>query len=226
VAWAFRPCEELGGDLLNLFPVGDGHLGLYLLDVSGHGVPASLLAVAVGHALNPHGDPAGLRRPAEVVRRVNERLCGDRAEQFVTLFYGVLDQDTCTLTYANAGHPGPILLSPGADPAVLTEGGLMAGVTAEAEYRAAEVRLRSGDRLWVYSDGLPEAMNPAGEPFGPTRLSAAFRDAGVKLSDAVRAVLGVVERWTGSGGPQDDVSVVALEVGETAGGEEHADSRD
>ena len=65
----------MGGDLLNLFPIGDGHLGLYLLDVSGHGVPASLLAVAVGHALNPHGDPSGLRRPADVVRRVNERLC-------------------------------------------------------------------------------------------------------------------------------------------------------
>ncbi len=78
VAWAFRPCEELGGDLLNLFPIGDGHLGLYLLDVSGHGVPASLLAVAVGHALNPHGDQAGLRQPAEVLRRVNARLCGDR----------------------------------------------------------------------------------------------------------------------------------------------------
>jgi sigma-B regulation protein RsbU (phosphoserine phosphatase) len=226
VAWAFRPCEELGGDLLNLFPIGDGHLGAYLLDVSGHGVPASLLAVAVGHALNPHGDPVGLRRPAEVVRRVNERLCGDRTEQLVTLFYGVLDLDTCTLTYANAGHPRPVLLSPGAEPAVLTEGGLMAGVTAEAEYRPAEVRLRPGDRLWVYSDGLPEAMSPAGELFGPARLAAAFRHAGVKLSDAIRVVLGVVEGWTGPGGPRDDVSVVALEVGETAGGEGHADTRD
>src|SRR5947207_237232 len=116
VAWAFRPCEELGGDLLNMFPIGDGHLGLYLLDVSGHGVPASLLAVAVGHALNPHGDPAGPRRPAEVARRVNERLCRDRTEQFVTLFYGVLDLDACTLTYANPGPPGPGPLSPGAEP--------------------------------------------------------------------------------------------------------------
>jgi len=214
VAWAFRPCEELGGDLLNLFPVGDGHLGLYLLDVSGHGVSASLLAVAVGHALNPHGDPADLRRPAEVVRRVNERLCGDRTEQFVTLFYGVLDLNSFTLTYANAGHPGPILLSPVADPMVLTEGGLMAGVTADAEYRAAEVRLRPGDRLWVYSDGLPEAMNPAGEQFGSDRLCAAFRTAGRELGGAVQAALAAVEGWAEPGRPQDDMSVVALEVGD------------
>lgn len=217
VAWAFRPCEELGGDLLNLFPVGDGHLGLYLLDVSGHGVPASLLAVAVGHALNPHGDPAGLLRPAEVVRRVNERLCGDRTEQFVTLFYGVLDLGSRTLTYANAGHPGPVLLTPGAGPVVLAEGGLMAGVAADAEYRAAEVGFRPGDRLWVYSDGLPEAMSPAGEAFGSDRLAAAFRAAGPGLGDAVRAVLGAAEEWAGPGGPQDDISVVALEVGDTAG---------
>lgn len=213
VAWAFRPCEELGGDLLSLFPVGDGHLGLYLLDVSGHGVPAALLAVAVGHALDPHGDPARLRRPAEVVRRVNERLCGDGTEQFVTLFYGVLDLDSLTLSYANAGHPGPVVLSAGAEPAVLSEGGLPAGVAAGTEYRAAEARLRPGARLWLYSDGLPEAMAPGGEAFGQGRLTGAFRAAsGVPLTDAVRRVLGEVEGWAGPGGPHDDMSVVALEV--------------
>ncbi len=218
VAWAFRPCEELGGDLLNLFPIGDGHLGLYLLDVSGHGVSASLLAVAVGHALNPHGDPAGLRRPADVIRRVNERLCGDRTEQFVTLFYAVLDLGTCTLTYANAGHPRPVFLSPGAEPAVLPEGGLPAGVTAEAQYHPAEIRLRPGDRLWVYSDGLPEAIAPDGAAFGQDRLTALFRAASrVSLPDAVRGVLGEVEGWAGPGGPQDDVSVVALEVDRVEG---------
>lgn len=212
VGWAFRPCEELGGDLLNLFPVGDRHLGLYLLDVSGHGVPASLLAVAVGHALNPHGDAALLRRPAEVVRRVNGRLCGDRTEQFVTLFYGVLDTVSGVLTYANAGHPRPVLLSPGDEPVLLPEGGLPAGVTADAEYREAAVRLRPGDRLWVYSDGLPEAMAPGGEAFGEGRLTAAFRTAaGLPLEDAVRGVVAEAEGWAGPCGPQDDVSVVALE---------------
>ncbi len=213
VGWAFRPCEELGGDLLNFFPIGAGHLGLYLLDVTGRGVSASLLAVAVGHALNPNGDRSGLRRPAEVVRRVNERLCGDRTGQFVTLFYGVLDRDTCTMTYANAGHPRPVVLSSGAEPVLLPEAGMMAGVTADADYQTGEVRLRPGDRLWVYSDGLSEAKALGGEAFGPSRLTAAFRAAShVPLADAVQGVLGEVESWAGSGGPQDDVSIVALEV--------------
>jgi sigma-B regulation protein RsbU (phosphoserine phosphatase) len=95
----------------------------------------------------------------------------------------------------------------------LPEGGLPAGVTAEAEYRAAGVRLRPGDRLWVYSDGLLEAMSPAGEAFGQARLTAAFRAAErVPLADAVRQVVGEAEAWAGPGGPQDDVSVVAVEV--------------
>ncbi|MBN9517463.1 PP2C family protein-serine/threonine phosphatase [bacterium] len=216
VAWAFRPCEELGGDLLNLFPIGDSHLGLYLLDVSGHGVPASLLAVAVGHALNPSGDQTELRRPADVVRRVNERLCGDRTEQFVTLFYAVLDLASLTLTYANAGHPGPMVMSQITEPVVLSEGGMLAGVSPDAEYRAVEVRLQTGDRLWLFSDGLPEAMSPGGEGFGQDRLTAAFQAVShLPLADAVRRVLHDFEQWAGPNGPQDDVSVVSLEVGPT-----------
>ena len=103
----------------------------------------------------------------------------------------------------------------------------MAGVAAEAEYRAAEVRLRPGDRLWVYSDGLPEAMAPDGEAFGEDRLTAAFRAASrVPLADAVRGVLGGVEGWVGPGGPQDDVSVVAVEVQRAEDGGVDADTRE
>jgi phosphoserine phosphatase RsbU/P len=213
VAWAFRPCEELGGDLLNLFPLGEQHLGLYLLDVSGHGVPASLLAVAVGYALSPHGDPAALLKPAEVVRLVNERLCADRTEQFVTLFYGVLNLATNTLTYANAGHPGPIVLTALDKPLVLPEGGLPAGVMADAEYKQAEIQLKQGDRLWVYSDGLMEAMSPEGESFGVKKLTDLFKTVSIdELASAVQLVLQNVEMWTSTGGPQDDISIVAVEV--------------
>jgi sigma-B regulation protein RsbU (phosphoserine phosphatase) len=213
LAWVFRPCEELGGDLLNIFPIGERHLGLYMLDVSGHGVPASLLAVAVGHALSPHGDPEGLLRPADVIRRVNQRLCGDRTEQFVTLFYGVLDLASSTLKYANAGHPGPIVLTGGANPIVLPEAGLPAGVIAEAEYSDAVIQLQQRDRIWVYSDGLMEAMNPSGESFGMKRLTELFSTVSAdELASAVQLVLGNVETWTAAGGPQDDISIVAVEV--------------
>jgi sigma-B regulation protein RsbU (phosphoserine phosphatase) len=225
LAWTYRPCEELAGDLLNIFLLDDRRVGLYLLDVSGHGVAASLLSVTASHFLTPHGDasllrlptvagtPAGLARPGEVLRRLNVQFCSERSEQFMTLFYGILDFTALSLCYANAGHPGPVVLSDGAAPRVLQNSGLPVGVMEQAEYEDAELALRSGDRFWLYSDGLPEAMNPTGEQFGTERLLAEFHACSSEaLSDAVRRVLRAIETWAGERGPQDDISLVAFEV--------------
>src|SRR5262249_43975110 len=123
LAWTYRPCEELAGDLLNIFLLDDRRVGPYLLAVSGPGGAASLLSVTASHFLTPHGDasllrlprvsgtPAGLARPGEVVRRLNAQFCSERSEQFMTLFYGILDFTALSLCYANAGHPGPVVLS-------------------------------------------------------------------------------------------------------------------
>jgi sigma-B regulation protein RsbU (phosphoserine phosphatase) len=226
LAWAFRPCDELAGDLLNIFRLDDRRVGLYLLDVSGHGVAASLLSVAVSHFLTPHGDnsllklpaqggtPARLARPSEVAQRLNAQFSTNRSEQFFTLFYGFLDLTSYTLTYSNAGHPGPVILAEGAVPSVLQSSGFPVGILEQAEYEDAEVRLRPGDRFWLYSDGLQEAMNAAGEQFGKGRLVTELHAAsGDTLSDAVRKVLQTVENWAGETGPQDDISLVAFEIG-------------
>ena len=154
-----------------------------------------------------------MARPSEVVRRLNVQFCSERSEQFITLFYGILDLTTLGLCYANAGHPGPLVLSEGAEPRVLQNSGLPVGVMEEAEYEDAEVFLRPGDRFWLYSDGLPEAMDPAGKQLGieelHSELCACLPEA---LSDAVRRVLRAVESWAGEGGPQDDISLVAFEI--------------
>jgi sigma-B regulation protein RsbU (phosphoserine phosphatase) len=226
LAWTFRPCEELAGDLLNIFLLDDRRVGLYLLDVSGHGVAASLLSVTVSHFLSPHGDasllklpaqggrPGRLARPSEVTQRLNAQFSTERSEQFFTLFYGILDLGSYTLTYANAGHPGPVILSEGAEPTVLQNSGFPVGVTEQAEYEDAEIRLQPGARFWLYSDGLQEAMSPAGEQFGMERLLSVLRAVPSEaLTDAVRRVLREVESWTGDGGPQDDISLVAFEIG-------------
>ena len=209
----------------NIFLLDDRRIGFYLLDVSGHGVAASLLSVTASHFLTPHGDasllrqptvagtPAGLARPGEVLRRLNVQFCSERFEQFMTLFYGILDFTALSLCYANAGHPGPVVLSDGAAPRVLQNSGLPVGVMEQAEYDDAELALPLGDRFWLYSDGLPEAMNPAGEQFGTERLLRAFQACSSEaLSDAVGRVLRAIETWAGESGPQDDISLVAFEI--------------
>src|SRR5262249_37649781 len=154
----------LAGDLLNIFLLDGRHVGLYLLDVSGHGVAASLLSVAASHFLTPHGAgsllkvpargaaPARLARPAEVARPLNAQFATSHSEQFFALFYGVVDLASYTLSYTNAGHPGPVILAEGAVPSVLGSSGLPIGVLEQAVYEDAEVRLRPGDRFWLYSD--------------------------------------------------------------------------
>jgi sigma-B regulation protein RsbU (phosphoserine phosphatase) len=225
LAWTYQPCDELGGDLLNIFLLDERRVGFYLLDVSGHGVASSLLSVTASHFLSPHGDAsllrqpatsgtaAGLARPSEVIRRLNLQFCSERAEKFITLFYGILDLDSLSLSYANAGHPGPIVLSDGGEPRVLQNSGLPVGIMEDAQYEDSEVLLRPGDRFWLYSDGLPEAISPTGKLLGTAQLLAEMRATSREaLSDAVRRVLRSVETWAGDQGPQDDVSLVAFEI--------------
>ena len=116
-AWIYRPCAELGGDSLNVFPLGDSLIGMYVLDVSGHGVPASLLSVALSRVLTPRRDVAciftsagsSVVSPAEVASRLNHMFLTDsEAKQFFTLTYGVLDTKRHQFRYVCAGHPAPI----------------------------------------------------------------------------------------------------------------------
>jgi PAS domain S-box-containing protein len=226
LAWTFRPSEELAGDLLNIFLLDERRVAFYVLDVSGHGVAASLLSVTLSHLLTPHGAaallkvppqdgaPARLARPSEVLDRLNAHLCEEKSEQFVTLFYGILDRVSYTLQYANAGHPGPLVLSPGTEPVVLQDSGLPIGVLEQAAYEDVEIVLRPGDRFWLYSDGLLEAMDPREEQWGQERLLAALQAANAEpLTDTVRRVLREVESWAGARGPHDDISLVAFEIG-------------
>ncbi|MFP4499741.1 MAG: PAS domain-containing protein [Candidatus Hydrogenedentota bacterium] len=118
VAWRFRPCEALAGDILNVFSLDDTHVGVYLLDVTGHGAPAALLAVSVSQLLAPEARTSSLVRelttaagdrivpPAEVAGRLNTRFTWDTNRgQFFTLIYGVLDTQRLSFEYVCAGHP-------------------------------------------------------------------------------------------------------------------------
>src|SRR5207237_1842693 len=137
-AWIYRPCDELAGDGLNIIPLGGGKIGLYILDVSGHGVAAALLSVTLSRLLSPPselssilirggdvGDRFDVTPPAEVAARLNRLFPFDPAtEQFATMVYGVLNAATGEFRYVSAGHPGPVHLPSGADPVILKSQGL------------------------------------------------------------------------------------------------------
>jgi phosphoserine phosphatase RsbU/P len=224
-AWIYQPCDELAGDGLNVIPLGDGKFGLYVLDVSGHGVASALLSVTLSRLLSPPSEPSSilvsdagnserhkLTPPAEVAARLNRLFPFDPAtEQFATMVYGILNSATGEFRYVSAGHPGPVYLPFGDDPLILESHGYPIGLADDA-YEERSVRLGAGDRLYLYSDGVPEAMDPVGKLFGDARLLATIgQGRSETLKDSVAALLGKVATWNGSAGFQDDISILAAE---------------
>ena len=225
-AWVYRPCDELAGDGLNVIPLGDGKLGLYILDVSGHGVASALLSVTLCRLLSPPSEPSSILTrdgdvqgrfditpPAEVAARLNRLFPFDLAtEQFATMVYGILNATTGEFRYVSAGHPGPVHLPSGLDPVILEGKGFPIGL-AEDAYEERSVRLGAGDRLYLYSDGVPEAMNPAGKHFGNAGLLEAIgRGRSEPLQESIATLLGEVARWHGPESLKDDISILAAEV--------------
>ncbi|MDG3007690.1 PP2C family protein-serine/threonine phosphatase [Paludisphaera mucosa] len=224
-AWTFRPCDELAGDGLGIVRLDASRVGLYVLDVSGHGVASALLSVSIARVLTPPDDPAsilmrpaadgdrpGPASPAEVLDRLNLLFPFDLAtEKFFTMVYGVFDAATGEFRYASAGHPGPVHLPADGPPALLEGRGFPVGL-AEESCQERSLVMRAGDRLLLYSDGVPEAADLDGRLFGNERLLGAVdRARDEPLSAGVAALRMDVERWCGDAGVQDDVSILAVE---------------
>ena len=229
-AWCYQPCDELGGDGLNIIPLGEGRVGLYVLDVSGHGVSSALLSVALSRLLSPPSDPSSILMgdgealdrskvvpPAQVADRLNQLFPFDMAtRQYATLIYGALNIATGDFHHVCAGHKGPLFLPAGGPPAILDNPGSPIGL-AEDAYAAQCVHLEAGDRLYLYSDGIPDAMSPAREPFGEDRLREAVgRSRAAPLQEAVATLLKEVTRWQGTNRTEDDFSILAVELAPAA----------
>jgi phosphoserine phosphatase RsbU/P len=225
-AWCYQPCDELAGDGLNIIPLGNGKVGLCILDVSGHGVSSALLSVTLSRLLSPPSEPSSIlirdravldrldvTPPAEVADRLNRLFPFDMAtEQFATLMYGVLDVATGDFRHVSAGHPGPLLLPADGPPVILESPGFPIGLAEEA-YAERHVHLAAGDRMYLYSDGLTDAMNAGGERFGEVGLLEAIeRYRAEPLRVGLGSLLGEIARWQGAERPQDDISILAVEL--------------
>lgn len=223
-AWFYQPCDELAGDGLNVIPLGDDQVGLYILDVSGHGVASALLTVTMSRLLSPPSDPSSvlirnrtaddrydITPPAEVAARLNQLFPFDPATaQYATLHYGILNTATGEFRYVSAGHPGPVHVPFGAEPEILESIGFPIGL-AEESYREYSAKLQAGDRLYLYSDGVPEAMNVSGLPFADARLLQTLAlGRSEPLQESVTMLQNAITHWNGSARPHDDVSILAL----------------
>lgn len=226
-SWAFRPCTELAGDILNIRPLDHRHVALYVIDVSGHGVAAALFAFTLSHLLSAipgesvlltptDEEPSGRRitSPAEVARRLNRKFPFDsRTNQYFTMIYGVLDSKTGQFRYVSAGHPGPLWAPSLGQPVDLTSSGHPVGLISGASYEERTLQLAHGDRLYLITDGITEAQNAAGEESGVERfLRALDKTRRLPLNKASEELMRDVEIWSGGVGLTDDASILACQM--------------
>jgi sigma-B regulation protein RsbU (phosphoserine phosphatase) len=210
VASVYVPMYSLGGDFYDFIPLPGDNLGLAIADVSGKGVPASLIMASVRAFLRAQVD--NVYYLYEVIRRINVMLCRDtKSGEFVTLFYGVLDAGNLRFTYCNAGHPPGLVLREG----VVMELGsdnLVLGVDVDEEYKQSVIDLKKGDLLLLYTDGLADARNFKDEAFGRARVAEAFSRGGGTAEVVAQNILWEMRKFSGISPTVDDVTMIVVRI--------------
>ena len=203
------PCHEIGGDYFDYFNLEGGHFGFALGDVAGKGMPAALLASLIQGILSAQ-TLSDVPLPV-MISRINRNLARrGTGNRFVTFFYGVLDpKGNCT--YVNAGHNPPYLVGRDGSMQELTAGGMVLGLFPETRYEAGTVTMRPGDHLILFTDGVVEALNTAGEEFGRERVEALLRANATATAQEILASLREAVLAFAADVPQyDDITMMIL----------------
>jgi phosphoserine phosphatase RsbU/P len=213
IAARYTPMNAVAGDFYDFMVIDEKRIGVLVADVSGHGMPAALIASMLKVAFTAQFERA--LDPAAVLTGLNEALCGKFQGRYVTAAYALIDTERETLRYAGAGHP-PLLLREqrSANTRCLLENGLFLGYFPDAKYAAVETSFREGDWVLLYTDGIPETRDLDDDQFGEIRLRAfllehpdlAADDLADRLLDRVAGFRG---RATGQD-PEDDITLLAI----------------
>jgi predicted ester cyclase len=208
----YQPAREVGGDFYDFYELEDGRVGLVVGDATGKGVPAALVVTATYSMLRAVAQALGSFSPGELLAQVNETLLARiPANMFVTCFYAILEPESGSLSYANAGHDLPYLRH-GDHAEELRARGMPLGLMSGMSYEEGEASLRQEDKVLFYSDGLVEAHDPEGDMFGFPRLRALLaehaeeeqRSLGDFLMEELYSFVG--EGWE----QEDDITLLTL----------------
>ena len=205
------PAKEVGGDFYDFFMIDDDHLGIVIADVSGKGVPAALFMM-ISKTVVQNFAMLGISA-AEVLKRANDSLCAqNKMEMFVTTWIGILELSTGKMTCASAGHEYPAIYHDGKFVLFKDKHGFVLGGMEGARYRDYEIQFDKGDKIFVYTDGVPEATSANTELFGTDRMVDALNDkADADPKEILENVRAAVDEFVGNAEQFDDLTMLCLE---------------
>jgi len=226
--WLFCPAGFLAGDIFNFFTLDENHTAFYLLDVSGHGIPSAMLSVSLSHELSllergdllrkyiPKTGQYEIHAPAGVIAELNRRYLSDKDSiHYFTMIYGIIDNKSRKLTLTQAGHPSPLYIPSGGEPSFIGTGGFPVGMFPLIEYEEEEIKLKKGDRLFIYSDGISDCRNKDNEVFSEKLMDEFFLRYGrLSIDNLMKTLENTLTLWKDGEEFEDDISLLSLEVTE------------
>ena len=217
ISSAFVPSAVVSGDMFGCFSLPGNRLGVYAVDVAGHGINASLLSVAIGHLITPEFfgniafDADGTPNPAGLISNLNRRFCSFENDSYFTMFCAIIDKQTGYMDLCQAGYPSPVYVGPDGNVRFIGDGGFPVGMFPDAIYENGNATFEVGGLMVICSDAALEAEDARGMPYGVLRL----RDLVARLHDTNADclpdhIVKALRDWRGGKALEDDLTVVAL----------------
>lgn len=214
----FRPAGYVSGDLYDVLRLDESHVGFYVADAVGHGMPAALLTMFMKNALATkeiHGDSYRLLRPGQTMARLNDSLVGQNLSYatFATAIYGYINTDTLQVTLARGGHPHPILLGDDGTMRMLEVDGGLLGIFPDEQFAETTATLRAGDRLFIYTDGIEVAFSDQAVVDSQRWRDELLNRRSMSTGSLLQSFSAHLDTESGSLMPKDDLTIIVIEVG-------------
>ena len=214
----------MGGDIFNIFQIDAEHLGIYMLDVSGHGVPAAMVTVSVSQFLQQNTvqmlKNSSFMSPTQVLNALDKEFPFERFNNFFTITYFIINTKNGDTIYSNAGHPYPILLRKNETLELLKKGGPTIGMRdfdvlddRKIRFEEGQLKIKPGDKLFIYTDGIVEYQNDNEEFYGDDRF---YNSLKVLKNESVHNIIDQciksLMEFGNNTSPQDDITLLGLEL--------------
>lgn len=216
IEYRYYPLDKVGGDYFSFFHRGPGEMGIFICDVAGHGIAAALFTALIKstseRTFRKHAD-----EPVQYIQRLNRELKDHLSNYFITGIYGILKADAegnATLTFTNGGHPLPVLFDHERRISTIGKSNTVIGILDEPVFEDQTVRLAKGDRIFLYTDGIPETTNSEKEIIGFDKnlLDMFSRSQSITLKETLDKILDEVNGFRGDSPSSDDISIIGLEI--------------